>query len=51
MAATNTLTPQIETALREAAQIRSECQQAMLRHFYEVSRAMPPDSSSRASTS
>ena len=42
LAATNAVTPQIETALREAATIRTECQQAMLQHFFEVSRTMPP---------
>lgn len=42
LAATNAVTPQIEAALRDAAQIRAECQRAMLQHFYEVSRAMPP---------
>lgn len=43
LAATNTVTPQIETALHEAAMIRAECQHAMLQHFYEVSRTMPPE--------
>src|SRR5206468_456244 len=42
LAATNTVTPQIETALHEAAMIRAECQHAMLQHFYEVSQTMPP---------
>jgi hypothetical protein len=42
LAATNAVTPQIEAALHEAAVIRAECQQAMLQHFYEVSRTMPP---------
>jgi hypothetical protein len=43
LAATNAVTPQIETALHEAAMIRAECQHAMLQHFYEVSRTMPPE--------
>jgi hypothetical protein len=47
LAATNTVTPQIETALREAAQIRAECQHAMLQHFYQVSQSMPPEQGRR----
>jgi hypothetical protein len=47
LAATNTLTPEIEKTLAEAAQLRAECQKEMLRHFYEVSRAMPPDQGKR----
>jgi hypothetical protein len=47
LAATNTVTPQIEAALRDASQIRAECQQAMLQHFYEVSRTMPPEQGRR----
>jgi len=43
LAATNTVTPEIKQALAEAAQLRVECQSAMMQHFYEVSRAMPPD--------
>ncbi len=47
LAATNTVTPQIEEALREAAQLRAECQKAMLQHFYEVSHTMPRDQGRR----
>jgi len=36
------VTPEIKTKLAEAAQIRAECQAAMLAHFCEVSRTMPP---------
>ena len=35
------VTPAIEQALAEAARIRVDCQIMMLKHFYEVSRAMP----------
>ena len=47
LAATNTVTPDIQAALAEAAQVRTECQTAMLKHFYEVSRAMPPEQGKR----
>jgi heavy-metal resistance protein len=47
LAATNAVTPQIETALREAALIRAECQHAMLQHFYEVSQSMPREQGRR----
>src|SRR5215468_4132514 len=40
LAATNIVTPEIKKALLEAAQLRVECQSAMMQHFYEVSRAM-----------
>ncbi len=42
LAGTNTVTPEIASVLREAAQLRAECQEKMLQHFYEVSRTMPP---------
>ena len=41
--ATNAVTAEIKKALAEAAEVRAECQAAMLEHFYEVSRAMPSD--------
>jgi len=44
---TNTLTPEIEKKLAEAAQLRLECQRAMLQHFIEVSRTMPPEQGKR----
>jgi len=43
----NTLTPQIEGKLLEAAQLRVECQKSMLRHFYEVSQTMPAEQGRR----
>jgi hypothetical protein len=45
LAATNIVTPEIKQALADAAQLRVECQSAMMQHFYEVSRVMPPDQS------
>jgi len=47
LAATNTVTHEITKALAEAAQLRAECESAMLQHFYEVSRAMSPDPAKR----
>lgn len=41
------VTPEIERNLAESAQIRAECQAAMLNHFYEVSRTMPPEAGRR----
>jgi hypothetical protein len=43
LAATDNVTPDIERLLHEAARLRADCQQAMLQHFYEVSRTMPPE--------
>ncbi len=45
--ATNVMTDEIKQALSDAAQVRQECQTAMLEHFYEVSRAMPPEEGKR----
>lgn len=47
LAATNAVTPEIEKMLAESAQLRSDCQKAMLQHFFEISRTMPPDQSKR----
>ena len=47
LAATNSVTPEIKQALAEAAQLRAECESAMMQHFYEVSRAMPPEQGKR----
>lgn len=41
------LTAEIEEKLEEAAQIRVECQKAMVKHFVEVSRMMPPEQGKR----
>jgi hypothetical protein len=42
LAQSGTMTPEIQKNLAESAQIRAECQTAMLAHFFEVSRTMPP---------
>ncbi|MGA2555832.1 MAG: periplasmic heavy metal sensor [Verrucomicrobiota bacterium] len=47
LAKTNTVTPEIERKLAEAAALRAECQKNMLEHFYTVSRAMPPEEGRR----
>lgn len=41
------LTPELEKLLGERAQMRSTCQAEMLKHFFEVSRAMPPEQGRR----
>lgn len=40
-ARTNAVTPEVEKKLEEIAKLRAACQANMLRHFYEVSQAMP----------
>lgn len=40
-------TPEIDAALAQAAQLRAQCQQMMLRHFFEVSQTMPPEQGRR----
>lgn len=47
LAATGSVTPEVEKKLSEAAALRAECQAAMLEHFLAVSRAMPPDQGKR----
>jgi hypothetical protein len=47
LAATNQMTTEIESAVVESARLRGECQRNMLRHFYEVSRTMPPEQGHR----
>jgi hypothetical protein len=41
------LTPEAEQKLAEVGALRSQCQAQMLRHFYEVSQAMPPEQGRR----
>lgn len=36
------VTPEVERKLADISSLRAQCQSAMLRHFDEVSRAMPP---------
>ena len=47
LAQTNGLSPEIERALTEAAQLKVECQIAMLKHFCAVSQTMPPEQGKR----
>jgi hypothetical protein len=41
------VTPDIERLLNERAQVRATCQAEMLKHFFEVSRTMPPEQGQR----
>jgi hypothetical protein len=41
------MTPEVEQKLGEVAVLRGKCQAGMLAHFYEVSRAMPPEQGRR----
>ena len=41
------VTPDIESLLQERAQMRATCQSEMLKHFFEVSRTMPPEQGQR----
>ena len=45
--ATNNVSPEIQRALADAAQLRAQCQSSMLQHFYDVSRTMPPEQGKR----
>lgn len=47
LAASETVTPEIEAALADVARVRAECHATMLRHLYEISRVMPPDQRKR----
>ena len=47
LAATNVITPEIKKALAQAAEIRAECETAMLDHFYKVAQTMPPEQGKR----
>jgi hypothetical protein len=47
LAATNQMTPEIESAIAESARLRGQCQRNMLKHFYDVSRTMPPEQGRR----
>jgi hypothetical protein len=44
---TNSITPEIEKSLNEAALLRANCQKQMLEHFYKVSQTMPPEQGKR----
>ena len=47
LATSSGVTPAVEDALAERAKMRSECQTAMLNHFFEVSRTMSPEQGRR----
>lgn len=47
LTATNQVTPEVEAAITECARLRGECQRNMLKHFYDVSRTMPPEEGRR----
>jgi hypothetical protein len=47
LATNNTVTPEIAQALSEAAQLRADCQKAMLQEFFEISRTMPSEQGRR----
>jgi Spy/CpxP family protein refolding chaperone len=47
LAATNAVSPEIKEALAQTARLRAECEAAMLQHFYEISRQMPPEQRKR----
>jgi hypothetical protein len=40
--ANETVTPEIEAALKKDGEVQEQCREDMLRHFYEVSQALPP---------
>jgi hypothetical protein len=42
LAAAAGLSPELESAIAEAAKLRGACQANMLRHFFAVSQTMPP---------
>ena len=45
--ATTQMTPEIEKLLADRARMRADCQAEMLKHFFEVSRAMPAEQGKR----
>ncbi len=47
LASATQVTPEIEKLLSERAQMRATCQSEMLKHFFEVSRTMPPEPGKR----
>jgi hypothetical protein len=47
LASVATMTPEIEGILVERAKMQAECQAEMLKHFFEVSRTMPPEQGRR----
>jgi Spy/CpxP family protein refolding chaperone len=47
LATNTTVTAETENLLSERAKTRAECEATMLKHFLEVSRAMPPEQGRR----
>jgi len=47
LSASTNVTPEIESRLAAIAQLRRECQTQMLKHFFAVSQAMPPEQGRR----
>ena len=47
LVATNVVTHEIKQALTQNAQLRVECEQMMLAHFYAVAQVMPPEQGKR----
>lgn len=45
--ASRELTPELDVALRDAAQVRQDCNAAMLRHVYMVAAEMSPEQGKR----
>ncbi|HEY0255840.1 MAG TPA: hypothetical protein VGC39_00240 [Candidatus Methylacidiphilales bacterium] len=41
------MTPEVEAALQKDQAVQQDCREAMLAHFYTVSRAMPPEEGKR----
>ena len=44
---TNQITASVEEKLKEVTALRGQCQTQMLRHFQEISQAMPPEQGRR----
>ena len=47
LASATQVTSELEKLLSERAQMRAACQAEMLKHFFEVSRTMPPEQGQR----
>ena len=47
LAGASSLNPEIEEAITEATRLRGECQRNMLRHFFDLSQAMPLEQGKR----
>ena len=45
--ATNVVTEEIASLVRETGRVRDDCRAAMLKHLYEVAGQMPPEAGSR----